>query len=137
MNFRSARPSRPERRRRRVRRPRALAVTAASLIAAAGIAVAFAGCGLVDPTPVSTEGRIGSDTPLPVPPLAESTVAADATCVFSLEARAGATDAFDPYMYHCHLLQHEHQGMMGQFVVVEPGRRATMTEETNDHDHAH
>jgi FtsP/CotA-like multicopper oxidase with cupredoxin domain len=26
-----------------------------------------------------------------------------------------------PYMYHCHLLWHEDQGMMGQFVVVEPG----------------
>lgn len=29
-----------------------------------------------------------------------------------------------PYMYHCHLLQHEDQGMMGQFVVVEPGQDA-------------
>ncbi|MFC7550259.1 multicopper oxidase family protein [Plantactinospora sp. GCM10030261] len=26
-----------------------------------------------------------------------------------------------PYMYHCHLLAHEDAGMMGQFVVVEPG----------------
>lgn len=26
-----------------------------------------------------------------------------------------------PYMYHCHLLRHEDNGMMGQFVVVEPG----------------
>lgn len=26
-----------------------------------------------------------------------------------------------PYMYHCHLLWHEDQGMMGQFVVIEPG----------------
>jgi blue copper oxidase len=26
-----------------------------------------------------------------------------------------------PYMYHCHLLQHEDNGMMGQFVVVEKG----------------
>jgi hypothetical protein len=25
--------------------------------------------------------------------------------------------------------------MMGQFAVVAPGQRATMTEETNDHDH--
>jgi hypothetical protein len=24
-------------------------------------------------------------------------------------------------MFHCHLLQHEDRGMMGQFVVVEPG----------------
>ncbi|PZF87800.1 multicopper oxidase family protein [Micromonospora deserti] len=27
-----------------------------------------------------------------------------------------------PYMYHCHLLYHEDAGMMGQFVVVEPGQ---------------
>ena len=26
------------------------------------------------------------------------------------------------YMYHCHLLLHEDQGMMGQFLVVEPGK---------------
>jgi suppressor of ftsI len=26
-----------------------------------------------------------------------------------------------PYMYHCHILRHEDIGMMGQFVVVEPG----------------
>ena len=25
-----------------------------------------------------------------------------------------------PYMYHCHLLMHEDEGMMGQFVVVDP-----------------
>ena len=29
-----------------------------------------------------------------------------------------------PYMYHCHLLWHEDQGMMGQFTVVEPGAEA-------------
>lgn len=27
-----------------------------------------------------------------------------------------------PYMYHCHMLLHEDQGMMGQFVVIEPGQ---------------
>lgn len=26
-----------------------------------------------------------------------------------------------PYMYHCHLLRHEDDGMMGQFLLVEPG----------------
>ena len=36
-------------------------------------------------------------------------------------------DPDTPYMYHCHLLWHEDQGMMGQFAVVEPGQRATMT----------
>lgn len=34
---------------------------------------------------------------------------------------ADYTDPYLPYMYHCHLLWHEDQGMMGQFVVVEPG----------------
>jgi FtsP/CotA-like multicopper oxidase with cupredoxin domain len=27
-------------------------------------------------------------------------------------------DADTPYMYHCHILQHEDQGMLGQFLVV-------------------
>lgn len=24
-------------------------------------------------------------------------------------------------MYHCHMLEHEDNGMMGQFMIVEPG----------------
>ncbi|MDF1881653.1 multicopper oxidase domain-containing protein [Sulfurimonas sp. MAG313] len=28
------------------------------------------------------------------------------------------TDATSPYMYHCHFLEHEDAGMMGQFIVV-------------------
>ncbi|HSA83485.1 MAG TPA: multicopper oxidase domain-containing protein, partial [Patescibacteria group bacterium] len=28
------------------------------------------------------------------------------------------TDNKVPYMYHCHILEHEDMGMMGQFVVV-------------------
>ena len=24
-----------------------------------------------------------------------------------------------PYMYHCHIMEHEDKGMMGQFMVVE------------------
>lgn len=31
------------------------------------------------------------------------------------------TDPASPYMYHCHILRHEDSGMMGQFVIVEPG----------------
>lgn len=31
------------------------------------------------------------------------------------------TDTDSPYMFHCHLLQHEDGDMMGQFVVVPPG----------------
>ena len=30
-------------------------------------------------------------------------------------------DPTTPYMFHCHVLAHEDDGMMGQFVVVEPG----------------
>ena len=44
------------------------------------------------------------------------------------------TDPDPPYMYHCHLLRHEDSGMMGQFVVVEPGQSAGMIEGTH-HDH--
>ena len=28
------------------------------------------------------------------------------------------SDARSPYMFHCHILEHEDAGMMGQFVVV-------------------
>ncbi|GAA2590423.1 multicopper oxidase domain-containing protein [Actinomadura fulvescens] len=31
-------------------------------------------------------------------------------------------DPRTPYMFHCHILYHEDQGMMGQFVVTEPGQ---------------
>ena len=33
----------------------------------------------------------------------------------------GYADPAVPYMFHCHLLEHEDNGMMGQFVVVQPG----------------
>jgi FtsP/CotA-like multicopper oxidase with cupredoxin domain len=33
-------------------------------------------------------------------------------------------DADVPYMFHCHVLQHEDRGMMGQFVVAAPGETA-------------
>ncbi|MGP3632961.1 multicopper oxidase family protein [Streptomyces sp. 24-1644] len=36
----------------------------------------------------------------------------------------GPADPDTPYMYHCHLLRHEDEGMMGQFVVVDEGQRA-------------
>lgn len=35
-------------------------------------------------------------------------------------------DAEHPYMYHCHMLRHEDEGMMGQFVTVEPGTEASV-----------
>jgi FtsP/CotA-like multicopper oxidase with cupredoxin domain len=34
------------------------------------------------------------------------------------------TDPEVPYMFHCHMLLHEDEGMMGQFVVVGPGQEA-------------
>ena len=30
------------------------------------------------------------------------------------------------YMYHCHMLNHEDRGMMGQFVILEPGQEADL-----------
>ena len=47
------------------------------------------------------------------------------------------TDPGTPYMFHCHLLQHEDHGMMGQFVVVEPGDTAEDPPEHDmtEHDH--
>jgi FtsP/CotA-like multicopper oxidase with cupredoxin domain len=44
-------------------------------------------------------------------------------------------DPATPYMFHCHLLMHEDNGMMGQFVVVAPGQRATAPPPTTGHDH--
>ncbi|GAA1646911.1 multicopper oxidase family protein [Actinoplanes couchii] len=35
---------------------------------------------------------------------------------------SGNADENTPYMYHCHVLRHEVEGMMGQFLVVAPGR---------------
>lgn len=32
----------------------------------------------------------------------------------------GYADPAVPYMFHCHLLQHEDRGMMGQFLVTAP-----------------
>ena len=28
-------------------------------------------------------------------------------------------DSINPYMYHCHILEHEDRGMMGQYVVID------------------
>jgi FtsP/CotA-like multicopper oxidase with cupredoxin domain len=38
-----------------------------------------------------------------------------------------------PYMFHCHVLQHEDRGMMGQFVVVKPGEHAAAPIGGHDH----
>lgn len=48
-------------------------------------------------------------------------------------------DPDTPYMYHCHLLYHEDSGMMGQFVIVEPGTESQVSRRLpkgeNDHGH--
>jgi FtsP/CotA-like multicopper oxidase with cupredoxin domain len=47
---------------------------------------------------------------------------------FTIIARfADYADPTTPYMFHCHMLFHEDQGMMGQFVVVEPGQTPALT----------
>src|SRR5690606_31312616 len=45
------------------------------------------------------------------------------------------TDPELPYMYHCHILRHEDNGMMGQFVVVEPGTEGSVSTTIETHDH--
>lgn len=45
----------------------------------------------------------------------------------------GPADPDTPYMYHCRLLFHEDEGMMGQFVVVEKGQRAQAPSGTPGH----
>jgi len=45
------------------------------------------------------------------------------------------TDAAAPYMYHCHLLWHEDEGMMGQFTVVEPGQAGSVPPAAAGHAH--
>jgi len=47
----------------------------------------------------------------------------------------GYPDPTVPYMYHCHILQHEDDGMMGQFLVIEPGRTPPDHIDTSAHDH--
>ncbi|MBM7504973.1 multicopper oxidase family protein [Agromyces aurantiacus] len=80
------------RRRPRLRRPRAAATALGVVASGVLVAVAFAACGFAGPGRVSTVGEVDFDTPLPIPPLAESTVDADGTRVFSLEAQSGTTE---------------------------------------------
>ena len=57
---------------------------------AASSTLAFAGCGIVGPgTGLDGRRRSTSTTPLAIPPLARSTVDADGTRVFALDAQAG------------------------------------------------
>ena len=45
------------------------------------------------------------------------------------------SDPAAPYMFHCHLLTHEDDGMMGQFVVVRPGELPALELESMDMNH--
>ncbi|HWV50649.1 MAG TPA: multicopper oxidase domain-containing protein [Microbacterium sp.] len=42
-----------------------------------------------------------------------------------------------PYMYHCHMLRHEDNGMMGQFLVVPPGSSTNPVEYHTGAEHEH
>jgi FtsP/CotA-like multicopper oxidase with cupredoxin domain len=46
----------------------------------------------------------------------------------------GYSDPALPYMFHCHLLEHEDNGMMGQFLVVQPGQPPTSPSQQHHHD---
>jgi len=46
-------------------------------------------------------------------------------------------DPSTPYMFHCHILEHEDRGMMGQFVVVAPGQQPAHGEPGHDHTEDH
>jgi blue copper oxidase len=46
----------------------------------------------------------------------------------------GYSDPIVPYMFHCHLLEHEDNGMMGQFLVVHPGQPPTSPSQQHHHD---
>lgn len=50
---------------------------------------------------------------------------------------AGRPGPATPYMYHCHLLRHEDNGMMGQFVVVAPGEEPNVPHEPAAHTAVH
>jgi FtsP/CotA-like multicopper oxidase with cupredoxin domain len=42
----------------------------------------------------------------------------------------GHPDPSTPFMFHCHVLEHEDEGMMGQYVLVEPGDAPRLREHT-------
>ncbi|QSB15768.1 multicopper oxidase domain-containing protein [Natronosporangium hydrolyticum] len=76
----------------------------------------------------------------PPPELAgwKDTVYLPAGVSFELIARfSDYPDPDIPYMFHCHLLRHEDDGMMGQFVLVEEGQSAGDLDQHEDHGHGH
>lgn len=60
----------------------------------------------------------------------KDTVFVPAEAKVRLAVRFGQhTDPNTPYVYHCNLAQHEHSGMMGQFVVVKRGTQDRVARE--------
>lgn len=47
----------------------------------------------------------------------KDTVRVDDSAEFIVQFNHAATEAY-PFMYHCHILEHEDMGMMGQFTVT-------------------
>lgn len=47
------------------------------------------------------------------------------------------TSDTSPYMYHCHMLRHEDNGMMGQFIIVAPGQSTNPSDYHLGSDHGH
>ncbi|RJQ71677.1 copper oxidase [Pseudonocardiaceae bacterium YIM PH 21723] len=47
------------------------------------------------------------------------------------------TDPRAPYMFHCHILRHEDNGMMGQFLIVEPGTENSVSRHIPGPAHGH
>lgn len=59
------------------------------------------------------------DPPMPTERGLKDTVLVDpGSAVRVIAEFADFADSQNPYMYHCHILEHEDAGMMGQFVVV-------------------
>jgi FtsP/CotA-like multicopper oxidase with cupredoxin domain len=84
---------------------------------------------------------IGVDGRTPPPHLSgwKDTVYTEPGRTYTVAMRfSGHADPTNPYMYHCHLLHHEDQGMMGQFLVVAPGQQpAPMPMGGTDSGHGH
>lgn len=85
---------------------------------AALVVVAFVGAGvwLYSDAETSTVGELNFENELDIPPL--------------LEPR---TDDAGRKVFDLDLLQHEDRGMMGQFVVVEPGQQPEAPHQGHDH----
>ena len=79
-----------------LRRPRAtLVASAIAVISAIGIAATVSGCGFVGGGTISTIGEVEFDSPLAIPPLAESHIDDRGRRVFDLTAQRSASEFVD------------------------------------------